>query len=216
MTEITKEQQVRDKYVDIAIKLDNTIKLLVEVKAAGITLRDKHIEQAERYAAESNIQWVILTNGVVWTLYHLTFDEGIEYEKAFSIDLSKNDLDTAAKCLTLLHRDSIKSDRLSEYWEKRIAQTPESLARALFSEEVLCHIRREIRKQNGVLIDTEDLARTIHNMLSVEAREGIGPMKIYKKSKKKTEKREIKQTGESQNVQLPPAPPPQTQSQTSP
>jgi len=65
MTEITREKQVKDKYVDIAIKIDGAVRLLVEAKAAGTTLRDRHIEQAERYAAEGNIRWVLLTNGVV-------------------------------------------------------------------------------------------------------------------------------------------------------
>ena len=34
MTEITHEKKVKDKYVDIAIKLDGAVRLLVEAKAA--------------------------------------------------------------------------------------------------------------------------------------------------------------------------------------
>lgn len=47
LTEVTREKQIRDKYVDLAIKIDGVTKLLVEVKAAGITLRDRHIDQAD-------------------------------------------------------------------------------------------------------------------------------------------------------------------------
>lgn len=79
LEEITPEAQVRDKYVDIAIKLDGAVKFLVEAKAAGVDLRNRHIEQAKGYAAEANIRWVVLTNGVIWSLYHLTFEEGIDY-----------------------------------------------------------------------------------------------------------------------------------------
>src|SRR5258705_8309193 len=88
LSEITRESNIKDKYVDLAIKIDGTIRLLVEVKSAGSTLRDRHIEQAERYASEGNYRWVVLTNGTAWNLYHLTFEEGIEYERVFAIDLS--------------------------------------------------------------------------------------------------------------------------------
>ena len=76
--EITREQQIKGKYVDLAIKLDSATKFLIEVKSAGTVLRDRHIEQAQNYAAQGNIRWVILTNCAVWNLYHLSFDEGIE------------------------------------------------------------------------------------------------------------------------------------------
>ena len=102
-TEITKEQQVKDKYVDLAIKIDDLVRFLVEIKAAGVTLRDRHIEQAERYAAESNIRWVLLTNGVVWNLYHLSFEEGIEYERVYSVDLSSDPEGKAPELLGLLY-----------------------------------------------------------------------------------------------------------------
>lgn len=64
MSEVTQELEVKEKYCDLAIKINGAVKLLIEAKAGGIVLRDRHIEQAERYAAESNIKWVLLTNGV--------------------------------------------------------------------------------------------------------------------------------------------------------
>jgi hypothetical protein len=79
LTEISRETQ--NKYVDVALKVDGVTRLLVEAKAAGVTLRDRHIEQAQSYASRNNCQWVLLTNGVVWQLYHLTIEEGIEYER---------------------------------------------------------------------------------------------------------------------------------------
>jgi len=47
LTEISRETQLKSKYIDIALKIDGVTKLLVEVKAAGVTLRDKHIEQSQ-------------------------------------------------------------------------------------------------------------------------------------------------------------------------
>jgi len=183
LIEITRESQVKEKYVDVAIKLDATIRLLVEAKSAGTVLRDRHIEQAQHYAAQANIPWVLLTNGLVWNLYHLSFEEGIEYVRVFAVDLAEGDIDKAAECLSLLHRQSIKKGELEEYWEHRAALSPDSIGQALFTEEALRFIRREIRRRHGILIDQEDLAAAIHGMLSPEAREQIGPLKIRRRRK---------------------------------
>lgn len=183
MTEITREAQVRHKYVDLAIKLDGTVRFLVETKSAATVLRDRHIDQAQHYAAEGNIRWVVLTNGVVWNLYNLSFEEGVEYIRAFAIDLSADPIDKAAELLGLLHRQAVKKGLLEEYWEHRAALSPESIGRALFTEEALRFIRREIRRREGILIDQEDLASAIHDMLSTEVREQIGPLKIRRRIK---------------------------------
>jgi predicted type IV restriction endonuclease len=181
MREITREMQVKDKYVDIAIKVDDRIRLLIEVKAAGVELRDRHIEQAERYAAENNIPWVLLTNGVTWNLYHLTFDEGIDYERAFSVDISTTPIERLCECIGLLHRTSIRKNEHETFWEHRKALSAASIAKSLFTEEALRLLRRDIRRREGMLVDEEDLAAAIHGMFSVEAREQIGPYKIRRR-----------------------------------
>lgn len=181
MSDITRETQVKHKYVDVAIKIDGVIRLLVEAKAAGIVLRDRHIEQAERYAAEGNYPWVLLTNGVVWNLYHLTFDEGIEYEKAFSIDLTTTPLDVAADTLAVLHKKSVQKGELDAYWRRRSALGAQSLGAVLFAEPVVKLIRRELRRTEGLLVDEEDLASAIHAILSLETRELIGPVRIRRR-----------------------------------
>lgn len=185
MEEITRETQVRDKYVDLAIKLDGRTRLLVEAKAAAVVLRDRHIEQAERYAAEGNMPWVILTNSVVWSLYHLSFDEGIEYIKAFSVDLSADSLDRVCELLALFHRQSVRKGELDSFWERRVALSPTSIGKALFTESTMRLIRRQIRRREGVLIDQEDLAIAIHGMLTTEAREQIGPPRVRRKFRTK-------------------------------
>lgn len=184
MSEITRESNIKDKYVDLAIKIDGAIRLLVEVKSAGTVLRDRHIEQAERYAAEGNHRWVVLTNGTGWNLYHLTFEEGIEYERVFAVDLSEADtVEKAAECLALLHRTSIKKDQHEDHWQHRLALSASSISKALFNEDVLRIIRRDIRQREGLRVDEEDLATAIHEMFSAEAREQIGPMRIRRKRK---------------------------------
>lgn len=184
LTELTFESHMKNKYVDLALKIDGTVKVLVEVKAAGVVLRDRHIEQAERYASENNFQWALLTNGVVWNLYHLTFEEGIEYERAFSVDLSKDDFEKATTLLGLLHRQSIKKGAHEDFWAHQRTLSPSSLGKAFFAEDVLHTLRRQVRRQEGILVDVEDLAIAVQNMFSAETREQVGPVKVRRRKKR--------------------------------
>jgi hypothetical protein len=47
LQDISREAQLKNKYVDICLKIDGRVRLLVEVKAADQQLRDRHIEQAQ-------------------------------------------------------------------------------------------------------------------------------------------------------------------------
>lgn len=58
--ELTSEQQIRGTFCDLAVKIDNKIQYLVEVKAAGIELNDSHIRQAVNYGANEGIEWIVL------------------------------------------------------------------------------------------------------------------------------------------------------------
>jgi hypothetical protein len=184
--DIGREAQMKHKFVDLCLKIDGTIQLLVEAKAANVQLRDRHIDQAWMYASQNNYRWVVLTNGVEWRLYHLTFDEGIEYEPAFVASLETEEgIEHAAKSLALLHKQSVRKGELEKFWEKASALCAASIGKALFTDSVLRVLRREIRKSCGVLIDPEDLAKATHELLNHEAREEIGPARIRRRRRKK-------------------------------
>ncbi|HVM60171.1 MAG TPA: type I restriction enzyme HsdR N-terminal domain-containing protein [Verrucomicrobiae bacterium] len=177
-TEISRELEVKSKYVDLAIKIDGTIKFFVEVKAAGKKLRDRHVAQGELYAAEGNIPWVLVTNGVEWNLYHLTIEEGVDFERVFSVTLAPETIEESAEKLVLLHRNSVKAGAHERFWERQTALSPATIGRAIFTEDVLRHIRKEIHQRQDILIDIEDLAGAIHDLLTTTAKELIGPPKV--------------------------------------
>lgn len=184
LQDISREAEMKHKYVDICLKIDGRVRLLVEVKAASQQLRDRHIDQAQTYASQNNYRWVVLTNGVDWHLYHLTFDEGIEYERVFDVSLASDDLlEEAADKIGLIHKRAVSKGQLDGYWEKTAALGPSSIGGALFRENVLMLIRREIRRATGMLIDREDLAKALHEMFSTEAHEQIGPVRIRRRRK---------------------------------
>ncbi|HEY4759998.1 MAG TPA: type I restriction enzyme HsdR N-terminal domain-containing protein [Thermoguttaceae bacterium] len=184
--DISHEAQIKNKYIDLCLKIDDRVRLIVEVKRAGLQLRERHIDQAEGYASKGAYHWVLLTNGVDWHLYHLTFDEGIEYEHAFIVSLDTDEaLEDAAEKLALLHKKSIAKDELECWWKKTSALNPLSISRALFHEDVLKRLRQEIHRETEHLIDIEDLANKLYEeMFSQEIRNQIGEMRIKKHHKK--------------------------------
>ncbi len=189
-TEVSKEHTIKDRFVDYAIKLNGKVAFLVEVKQAGIELREKHIEQASNYAANGGISWVVLTNGKYWQLYHLTFDEGIQSDLIWSIDIEDDIKDVSSK-LSLLHKKEILKNEHEKYFAKVKTLAPKSIIQAIFQENTLRMIRGHLKKMTGITVDEEDLVAGIKQMLSAEAWKNIGNIKV-KRQRKTTRQRRVK------------------------
>jgi hypothetical protein len=189
--EISKELAIKDRYCDIALKVDGAVQILVECKASGLKgLSEKHIEQAENYASRSGITWVLLTNGIEWRLYHLTFveAEGIVHDLAFELNLLEElerDPEAAWEKLSLLGRAAIDKGLLEEYWKERKALSPASIVRALFSQDVLAVLRRELRREAKSLLGIEDVFAAVRDLLSKEALMEAGDITLKKRRKKR-------------------------------
>ena len=67
--DITSEYEIKKTFCDLAIKIDGKIRLLLEVKAIGIDLKDDQIKQAIDYGSNVGVDWTILTNGCVWKVF---------------------------------------------------------------------------------------------------------------------------------------------------
>ncbi len=193
--EISKEYQIKGKYCDIALKIKGEVGMLVEAKQPGIRLVKKHIEQAEIYGMRSGIKWVLLTNGCEWRLFHLTYDdsEGIESTLVFSTDLVKSFMEKpndVVEKFMLLHKRNFMKGELDKYFTKKTMLIPESLAKALFTEEVLRSIRREVNKGAEVKVGIDDIAKALKILLDKEV---LADMVIkVRKTKKVTKKKATK------------------------
>mgnify|MGYP000439193135 CR=1 FL=1 len=84
-SEITTEYVVKGQYCDLAVKTDDRVNYLIEVKAIGTELKDSHLMQATTYAANYGIDWVVLTNGAVWNIYKIIFKKPISVELLTSL-----------------------------------------------------------------------------------------------------------------------------------
>src|SRR5262245_35997863 len=79
-SEITSEYVIRGTYVDLAIKLDGKLQLLIEVKAIGLDLKDAYVKQSVDYASNQGIEWVILTNGAKWKIIKLILGRHVVHD----------------------------------------------------------------------------------------------------------------------------------------
>jgi predicted type IV restriction endonuclease len=111
--DMSREHAVKDRYVDYAVKVDGKVQFFIEVKQAGLALKERHIEQASNYAANAGVRWVLLTNGKNWKIYNLSFDEGIQINLVWSTDILEGDIKDCISKLSMLHKKNIKKVRLT-------------------------------------------------------------------------------------------------------
>jgi predicted type IV restriction endonuclease len=159
------------------------VAFFVEVKQGGLTLKEKHIEQAGNYAANSGVSWVLLTNGRYWQMYHLSFDDGIANDLVWSADLMEDDIKESSCKIGLLHKKNFLKGDLDDYLQKVKTLSPRSIVQAIFHENTLRLIRTHLKKAHGVRVDDQELVNKIKALFSKEAWETIGDVKITRKRK---------------------------------
>ena len=122
-SEITAEYSIRGTYCDLATKIDGVLQLLIEVKAIGLDLKEQHVKQAIDYAANQGVDWVVLTNGLQWRVYHVTFTKPINQELLVDVDFcGLNPRSTAdIESLYLLTREGWAKSVLGDYQTQKQA-----------------------------------------------------------------------------------------------
>jgi len=165
-SEITAEHGIRGTYCDLATKVDGTVQTLYEAKAIGLELKDPHVKQAVDYAANKGVDWVVLTNGVRWRIYKVTFAKPIDQEMVVEIDFcalnakSQSDLET----LYLLCKEGWTKSVLGDYELQKQALSRFFLGALVLSDAVLDVIRRELRRVSpDVKIETEQIKAVLSN-----------------------------------------------------
>lgn len=175
-SEITSEHAIKGTFCDLAIKLDNALALLIEVKAIGLELKEAHIKQAVDYAANQGVEWVVLTNGVRWRIYKITFAKPIDHELV--IELNMADLnprtDEHVELVALLSKEGWQKARIGEYHTQRQALSRFFLGAVVLSEPVLEVVRRELKRLSpGVKIEIDQIKQVLaHDVIKREVIEG--------------------------------------------
>jgi len=180
----------------------------VEAKHAGIkSLTTKHIEQAENYGSRAGINWVLLTSGVIWQLYHLTFSStGIEHELVFEFnfpeELEKNS-ESLWNTLSVLVKGNVLEKSLDTYYEQQKLLCPKEIVSTLFDWEVLAKIRQQLNREAPARLEMQAVFDAVMKVLNTEARDYAGNFKAPTKRRHHHRRSNGREQMEDQTTETP-------------
>lgn len=198
-TEITREFAIKGQYCDLAVKSDEKLKFLIEVKAIGITLSEKHYQQALDYGANNGTEWIILTNGLTWKVYKVRFEKPIKTDLVCEFNLldvklkNQSDMDK----LFILCKEGIKKNAIDEFTQHRMIVNKYYITTVLRSEAVIDSLKKELKKVDSqIKFDDEEILSILNNEVLkrelVDSQETAEANDKYNKIIRKIEKRKIK------------------------
>jgi hypothetical protein len=141
-TELGQEFDVRSDRADFALKIKKkgheSVVAFVEVKRFKIPLREKHLDQVEKYARHYGAPWAILTNAQTWELYHV--DDGIPSTMTLveSIDLLDGArVKTQVSRFLPMTREGLQRGIAESTWRTEYALSERTLTRVVLSDRVI-------------------------------------------------------------------------------
>lgn len=196
LEDITQEHMVQGHYVDLTVKVKGNIVLFIEAKSVDTTLRDTHVYQATNYAATGGVNLCLLTNGIDYRLYHLTWDKAkVESNLILSFSLLENHIDDVAEKLFLLSRESFRKGHINKYIAEVTSLEDKNLLQALLSKRALTAIRLELKNITGHNIKNEAIERSISRFFSAEIYE------LAKSCLKRQERKKVRASASVDSVE---------------
>ena len=160
--DLTTEYQVKGEFADYGVRIDKQLVAFIEVKRCATKLNAKHLRQVEMYAVNEGVEWMVLTNGQVWQVYHLTAGLPVIIDLALEVDLlGDGGPSHKADALFPLSKEAFKRRLIDDLWRAKAATSPRSLASILLSDAVLESVRKELRRQTAHNIDVKELGRLL-------------------------------------------------------
>ncbi|MCP4644305.1 MAG: DUF2924 domain-containing protein [bacterium] len=161
------------EHVDFVVQLeegpDAPPLIMVELKRVGIDLAPKHLKQASRYAVDAGCEWVLLTNGRDWRLYHVEFGQPPKTKLVEQWNLLKDDSEVLSHKFDCISLKSLRKGYLDTLWQRTDALSPESFLQALVAPETIKTIRRILRRSTGVSVNADHVAGALRRMLNETA-----------------------------------------------
>lgn len=201
-TEITREYAIKGQYCDLAVKSEEKLKFLIEVKAIGITLSEKHYQQALDYGANNGTEWIILTNGLIWKIYKVRFEKPIKTDFVCEFNLleiklkNQSDIDK----LFILCKEGLKKNAIDEFSQHKMIVNKYFLSTILHSDAVIDSIKKEFRKIDPqIKTEDEEIICIMNNDVLkrelIDSPETSEANDKYSKIVKKLEKKKNKEAG---------------------
>lgn len=166
---LTTEFLVQGEFADYGIRIAKQLVAFVEVKRVTTKLGTKHLRQAQSYAANKGVSWVILTNGQHWETYHISSQTPITADLVFTVDLLDQGNTGAQKANTLflLSLEAMRRDPpiIQDRWDRQAATSPKVLSAALLADATITALRRTLKSASGYNVDDDELRRLLRETL---------------------------------------------------
>lgn len=162
--DITQEQMTGKGFCDYLIKLDEKPYMIIEVKQISIKLNEEHTWQAQNYAQNEGINWVVTTNGDEWNVFNLYYVKGngsnpmpklFPVFKTSFIDTKNVKPNERVDSLYWLSKEAAKHDELQAYKDGLHALSPQELAKRILRKDVIDRIRIGLKNDIGLKIEND-------------------------------------------------------------
>lgn len=193
LQEITGEHAIRGTYVDLAVKLRDVIRFFIEVKAVNTELKETHVTQVVNYSANQGVDWAVLTNGVCWQAYKITFGKPVDRILVMEVNLATASpkSDEVLDFFGNLSREVFTPSSMTEMFRAKQAMSKFSIAAILLSDPVVAIVRRELRRMaEGLNPGIDEIRKLISDQVVkrelIEGDEAIAAAKAVRKALKKS------------------------------
>jgi predicted type IV restriction endonuclease len=165
--DLTAEFATRGDFADYGLRIDKQLVALIEVKRVTTKLAQRHLRQVEQYGANEGLEWLMLTNGAQWQVYHLEAALPLTVELVFEVDLLGPETPAKkADRLFAITREGMKHKVIDEVWKAKRATSPKAIARALTSPAVITAVRKELRRETDYAATDEEILGLVKATLS--------------------------------------------------
>lgn len=108
----------KNEKIDLAVLIENEVKMLIECKSANTKLSYNHLNQLFRYYSVSNVKIAILTNGIIYKFFTDSQNPGKMDENPFlEVDL-RNLTDKKIDSLKLFTKSNFSNEKIQEHVEE--------------------------------------------------------------------------------------------------
>jgi hypothetical protein len=147
-SEITSEQAIKRTFCDLAIKIDGKIRFIIEVKAAGLDLKEDHIRQSVDYGSNAGVDWIILTNGSSWKVFKIVFSKPISHELVYEFEIGQLNAkkESDLELLYYVCKESLGKTVLADYHLQKQTFSKFFVGQLILSEPVIDSIKKIMKK----------------------------------------------------------------------
>jgi len=168
-SDLTAEFAIKGDFADYGLRVDKQLEALIEVKRVTTKLSPKHLRQVEDYGVREGVEWLILTNGAHWQVYHLGATMPMTVDLVIDVDILGPD-HPSRKIDQLLPvtREGMKHGLIDGVWKAKRATSPKAIAKVLTSPAVITAVRKELRRQTQYAADDAEVLALVQGVICAE------------------------------------------------